>query len=650
MIENTVSRLLQNLNLAPIAQTQNPNVQPVSIPIIPPIPIQNNSSTPPQNVPYFIPQQSPRYQNSNQNNDQFRSNSRNSTSFDEHFAIRSDKITSIIQNWNIKFDGSSNGISVDEFLYRVRSLTRENFNNDFSLICKNLHVLLAGKARDWYWRYHKQVDFVDWKEFCIALKYQYKEFKSSFDIQEEIRNRKMKPNETFESFYENISVLLDKLETPIPESELIEILTRNLRPEIRHELLYVPIYSIAHLRKLVQMREHLLGDDYFRKNMVTKFHPNIGGRRQVSEVDGPQDLDFIDPKNTPDLAVDAVQQTNLEFKCWNCDQPGHHWEDCLETRNIFCYGCAQKIHTSPSAQNVQKRKEIFECNALISMPIRKQKRSTLRIRSFYKTRKLFSKYKVSAIINNNNDKRYYASVKFLSFKELGLLDTGANISCIGSELAAYNFSQFKEFVPSKSCVKTADGRLQKVIGFMFVDVTFQNMTRKLKILIIPTITQKLILGLDFWKAFNLAPEIFGNVVYASGKENPQEISKDISLSTDSNLEYPLTPTQRQQLATIIEFFPNFEKQGLGRTSLIEHTIDVGDSKPVKQRFYPVFPAVEKLMSEPSSSPWSSPMRLVVKPNKMCLDARKVNQVTKKDAYPLPNIEGIFSIDSFYCPQ
>ncbi|XP_037825301.1 E3 ubiquitin-protein ligase RING1 [Lucilia sericata] len=38
MIENTVSRLLQNLNLAPIAQTQNPNVQPVSIPNIPPIP------------------------------------------------------------------------------------------------------------------------------------------------------------------------------------------------------------------------------------------------------------------------------------------------------------------------------------------------------------------------------------------------------------------------------------------------------------------------------------------------------------------------------------------------------------------------------------------------------------------------------------
>lgn len=48
--------------------------------------------------------------------------------------------------------------------------------------------------------------------------------------------------------------------------------------------------------------------------------------------------------------------------------------------------------------------------------------------------------------------------------------------------------------------------------------------------------------------------------------------------------------------------------------------------------------------EPSKSAWSSPMRLVMKPNKvrLCLDARRVNAVTKKDAYPLPNIDGIFA--------
>lgn len=44
-----------------------------------------------------------------------------------------------------------------------------------------------------------------------------------------------------------------------------------------------------------------------------------------------------------------------------------------------------------------------------------------------------------------------------------------------------------------------------------------------------------------------------------------------------------------------------------------------------------------------SSPRSSPMRLVIKPQKvrLCLDGRKLNLITKKDAYLLPNIVGIF---------
>lgn len=38
------------------------------------------------------------------------------------------------------------------------------------------------------------------------------------------------------------------------------------------------------------------------------------------------------------------------------------------------------------------------------------------------------------------------------------------------------------------------------------------------------------------------------------------------------------------------------------------------------------------------------MRLVIKPGKvrLCIDARRLNSVTKKYAYPLPNIEGIFA--------
>ena len=140
--------------------------------------------------------------------------------------LHNDKITSIIQNWGLKFDGTSTGLTVEEFLYRLKTLTNDNFQGDFNIICKNLHMLLTGKARDWFWRYHKQVEVVNWEDFNEAIRLQYKEFKSSFDIREEIRNRKQKSGESFDMYYEALSSIMDRLPSPLSEMELIEIITR----------------------------------------------------------------------------------------------------------------------------------------------------------------------------------------------------------------------------------------------------------------------------------------------------------------------------------------------------------------------------------------------------------------------------------------
>ena len=97
---------------------------------------------------------------------------------------------------------------------------------------------------------------------------------------------------------------------------------------------------------------------------------------------------------------------------------------------------------------------------------------------------------------------------------------------------------------------------------------------------------------------------------------------------------------------------------IGRSGLYKHKIDTGDATPIRQRAYklPVFKRqeVERQVKEmldqgiirPSSSPWSSPITLVEKKTgelRFCIYFRKVNDVSKKDAYPLPKISE--SLDS-----
>jgi len=114
--------------------------------------------------------------------------------------------------------------------------------------------------------------------------------------------------------------------------------------------------------------------------------------------------------------------------------------------------------------------------------------------------------------------------------------------------------------------------------------------------------------------------------------------------------------KKNRLHAVIEKFPSFAVFGLGKTSLLSHSISVRDAKPVKQRHFPVSPAIEKLVYEEvdrmlklgvieeSDSPWFSPVDPVQKPGKvrLCLGSRKVNAVTRKDAYPLPQIDLILS--------
>ena len=94
---------------------------------------------------------------------------------------------------------------------------------------------------------------------------------------------------------------------------------------------------------------------------------------------------------------------------------------------------------------------------------------------------------------------------------------------------------------------------------------------------------------------------------------------------------------------------------LPHETVYEHDIDTGDSKPLRAVPYKIVPALEnwlrnhlqELLKEgiivKSRSPWASPVTIVAKKEgtpRMVVDYRKLNAVTKKNAYLIPNIENL----------
>ena len=87
-------------------------------------------------------------------------------------------------------------------------------------------------------------------------------------------------------------------------------------------------------------------------------------------------------------------------------------------------------------------------------------------------------------------------------------------------------------------------------------------------------------------------------------------------------------------------------------NLVEHEINVGSSRPVKQRYYPVTSAIltemhrqlKELLAhdivEKSNSGWSSPVVMIRKHDgsyHLCVDYRQVKKLAKQDAYSLPRM-------------
>lgn len=259
------------------------------------------------------------------------------------------------------------------------------------------------------------------------------------------------------------------------------------------------------------------------------------------------------------------------------------------------------------------------------------------------------------IVRLDGDNRPFAKVDVMGIQLIGLLDCGAQMTVLGFGSGRLLRDLKLKLQPTALKLTTAGGSALEVKGFVNLPMTFNGKTKIVTAVVAPTLNRRIILGMNFWKLFNIEPTV-----------NQEEFVVE-ELETECEKEQNLTAEQEGLLEEVkTEFKVFLDGDRLDVTPLITHKIEFEDefknSGPIRLNPYPWSPEIQRSVNdeldkwiasgvvERSSSDWALLIVPVTKKGesgaegrikvRMCLDARKLNERTRRDAYPLPHQDRI----------
>lgn len=232
----------------------------------------------------------------------------------------------------------------------------------------------------------------------------------------------------------------------------------------------------------------------------------------------------------------------------------------------------------------------------------------------------------------------------------GLLDSGANRIVFGGSgwKLLQNLGVQLNSRDESQCV-VANNTSSPCVGMVTIPIRLKGVVKTFDCFIVPSVRHSLVLGVEFWQQMGIVPDLRRGEWHFS-REPLNYMSVSSIQTTDE-----LSANQRKRLCELVDKYLGLMGDKLGCCKLVKHKIRVTVDEPIKQRYYPVSPAVQKHIDnelqkmldldviERSFSGWSSPVVMVPKKDKtyrFCVDYRKLNAVTEKDAYPLPYISTI----------
>ena len=152
---------------------------------------------------------------------------------------------------------------------------------------------------------------------------------------------------------------------------------------------------------------------------------------------------------------------------------------------------------------------------------------------------------------------------------------------------------------------------------------------------------------------NILSELPANQCTASSTDPPDELPRPL-LNLLEQCDGLTSEQQSTVRKLLLEFRDIFSCHGeIGHCKSVQHDIDTGDHVPIKQAprrldFHKqgiadtcIKEMLEREIIRPSQSPWASPVVLLTKKDakpRFAIDFRRLNSITRKDAYPLPRVD------------
>ena len=241
----------------------------------------------------------------------------------------------------------------------------------------------------------------------------------------------------------------------------------------------------------------------------------------------------------------------------------------------------------------------------------------------------------------------------IGYKELSfLIDTGASVSIIPSKSVNFGILQ-----PCDFKLSNASGRKIEVLGEIQLNLDLPNIRRSFRWTFIVADVVTPIIGIDFLAKHNLLVDTTKRILLdaTTNLNIPLSVASVQSDTPKVDLSSFKTEVQSMLLSYQSLFTPSPKK--ITNEIKVSHVIDTGDERPVFCKARPLSGTkleaaknefqrmLEEGIIQRSDSAWSSPLHLVPKDAnsfRPCGDYRRLNNISKSDKYPIPNIRSIIS--------